>query len=178
MKTKMILAALFIALTTMGFDCINNDFVVSVNIQGVTGTFYVNRGNGALFDGSKTFPASDYLNQDFSDEIKDVRIYDVRVSTGGPYTGSISNGTVSVNGTPILRIVNSTPWSAFNTPQSLLTSPYINRVPGGVGPLVNAIRNKQDITIRGFGSLSAPVDRDSTYFISVEVLGQVDASVK
>jgi len=177
MKAKMILAAIFIALTTMGFDCINSDFLVAVNVRGVTGTFYVNQGNGS-FDDSKTFLSSDYLDQDFSDEIRDVRIYDVRVSTGGPYTGSVSSGTVSVNGTPILTLVASTPWNAFNSPQSLLTSPYIRRIPGGIGALVNAIRSKQDITLRGFGSLSGPVDRDGTYFVAVEILGQVDAAVK
>jgi hypothetical protein len=176
MKAKMILATLLVALTTMGFDCVNNDFLVSVNVNGVSGTFQVNRGNGN-FDGSKTILASDYLNPDFSDEIKDVRIYDVQVSSIGPYAGSVVNGTVSVNGQAILTLVASTPWSAFNTPQSLLTSPFIHRVPGGIAVLVNAIRNKQNIILRGFGDLSAPVNQDDM-FVKVEVFGQVDASVK
>jgi hypothetical protein len=176
MKAKMVIVALFVALATMGFDCINDNFLVSVNVKGITGKFRVNRGPGS-FDDFATIRASDYLDEDFSSDIKEVRIYDIRVSTQGTFAGNVNSGTVTVNGSPIVSLVGSTAWSAFTTPQSLLTSSYINRNGGGVGVLVNAIKSKLDVTLRGFGSLSGPVTTDSLYVI-VEVFAQADATVE
>lgn len=177
MKARIVLASLFVALATMGFDCINDSFLVSVNVKGITGKFRVNPGNGS-YDDSKTIQPSDYLDVDFSNEIKDVRIYDIHVRTEGTFAGNVNSGTVSVNGSPIVTLVGSTPWSTFYTPQSLLTSSYINRNAGGVGVLVNAIKAKAPITLRGFGSLSAPVTNRDTLYVIVEVFGQVDAQPK
>jgi hypothetical protein len=179
MKTKIVLVALFVALATMGFDCINDNFLVSVNIKGISGTYNINPGNNLSFDGStQPIDANTYLDKDYSDEIKDVRIYDIRLSTIGAYTGNI-NGTaqVIVNGVSTNLLGYSGSWSTFNTPQSLLTSSFLSRSAGGVATLVKAIQNKQAVTLRGFGTLSqGPVP--SGLSVKIEVFGQVDAQVK
>jgi hypothetical protein len=180
MKTKIVLMALFVALATMGFDCINDNFLVSVNIKGISGTYNINAGNNSTFTGdSPPIDASTYLDPNYSDEIKDVRIYDIRVSTVGTYAGNINGATaqVIVNGVATNLLGFSGPWSTFNVPQSLLTSQLLSRSAGGITALVNAIKNKQSVTLRGFGSVSQ-IPVPSGLSVKIEVFGQVDAQVK
>ena len=173
MRTKLIITFLFIALTTMGFDCINEDLLVAVNIKGITGTYRVNQGNGA-FDSCKTLTADDYLDPDYTD-ISDVRIYDIRVSTSGTYAGTINNTTVTLNGsTTLLTLTSGTTWSYFNTPRSILTDPKIQKNPPGLVALVNAVKHKQTVTLCGSGSIS-PTPFPSNLYVTIEVFGQVDA---
>ena len=174
MKAKMMLAAFFVALATMGFDCINSDFLVSVNVKGISATIQVHPGP-TTFGADTTFHSSDYLDPDFSDVIKDVRIYDVQVSTIGQFNGQVTVNTVNVNGVPLIR-VDTTPWNTFNTPQSLLTPPPVHVLPGGVAALISAIRNRQDIRLLAGGNVSTPVTQNNL-FVKIEVFGQFDASV-
>ncbi|MBX2992892.1 MAG: hypothetical protein KF749_17200, partial [Bacteroidetes bacterium] len=105
--------------------------------------------------------------------LNNVRIYDILVSTNGTYGGNVS-GTVQVNGQQILAYSGS--WAAFNTPQSLVTSPLITRNVAGLTALVNAIRNKQQITLAANGNVSqVPVPNGLS--VKVQVLGQVDAEL-
>lgn len=73
--------------------------------------------------------------------------------TTGPDLGTISNGEVTVNGVRALRYSGT--WAAFQTPQSLLTSPLIQRDTAGLKVLINAVLNKQLITLGSTGSVSA-----------------------
>jgi len=171
MKVKTVLMMLFVGLMTMGFECVNDNAFFSVNLQGVTGTFKVNPGNNPNFNDCKTFLAQDYLDASFG-TLGDVRIYDIRVSTIGAYGGNV-NGRVEVNGVTILSY--SGPWSNFSTPRSLVTSTLITRSPAGLATLINAIKNKQDITLCGIGSVSQIPVPDGLY-VKVEVFGQVDGT--
>ena len=149
MKIGIIMAVLFIVLATTGSQCINDNFLMSVNIQGVTGTYKINTGNGQ-FNDCTTISSSNYLDQSFS--IADsVRIYDIQVSTIGTYGGNV-NGTATVNGSPILSFNGS--FTYFNTPRSLLTDPNITRIPGGIVTLINTVKRQQPITICGVGLAS------------------------
>ena len=175
MKTKWLLAALAVSLTTMGFECINEDLLVAVNIKGVSGTYAVNTGSGG-FNDCTTLTAGDYLNPDYTD-VKDVRISDIKVSVIGTYNATINNGSsVLVNGQQILTLVAGTQWSYFSTPRSLISDPNIVKVPGGILTLVNAIKNKQDIVVCGVGSIS-PAPVPSGLAVKVEVFGQIDANL-
>jgi hypothetical protein len=165
---------LFVGLMTMGFDCVNDNALIAVNITGITGTYNINPG-GTAFDGSVTIKSSDYLNIDFgSIDLNTTRIYDIRVSTSGTFAGSVS-GQVLVNGTQILSF--NGPWASFNTPQSLVTSPLFDRTnaAAGIAALVQAIRNRTDITLRGLGTTSQAVP--SGLAVRVEVFAQVDAEL-
>jgi hypothetical protein len=178
MKTKFMLVILIVALTTMGFDCINDDASISVNLQGLTGTYAINPGTNLNFNScTNTINSSDYLDSDFG-TIGGVRIYDIKVSTIGAYPGNIANGRVNiiVNGTTTTVLSYSGSWAAFNTPQSLISSPLITRNPGGVQALVNAILQRQPIVICGLGTLSQPVTQIGDT-VKVEVFGQVDGQL-
>jgi len=174
MKARVVLLMLFVGLMTMGFDCVNDSALISVNITGVTGTYNINAG-GTGFDESVTIKSSDYLNVDFGTlNLNTTRIYDIRVTTLGTFAGTVS-GQVLVNGTQILAF--NGPWASFNTPQSLVTSPLFDRsqAAAGIAALVQAIRNRNDITLRGLGRTSQAVP--SGLAVKVEVFAQVDAEL-
>jgi hypothetical protein len=174
MKTKIVFMMLLVAMTTMGFDCVNDNALVSVNITGVSGTYKINPGNNPAFDGSATVLSSDYADLGFSNvDFNTTRIYDIRVSTIGQYGGNV-NGQVLVNGTQILSYNGS--WASFNTPQSLVTSTLITRYTAGITTLVAAIRGKQNITLRGFGTVSQIPVPDGLS-VKIEVFAQVDAEL-
>lgn len=165
---------LFVAMLTMGFDCINENALVSVNIPGLTGTYNINAGNNANFNGAVAILASDYLNLGFDNiNLNTTRIYDIRVSTIGSYGGNVQ-GQVLVNGTPILSY--NGPWSSFNKPQSLAISPLLTRNGAGITTLISSVKSKQDITLTGTGTVSQlPVP--SGLSVQIEVLAQVDAEL-
>lgn len=174
MKARIIVMMLFVGLMTTGFDCINDDALFSVNISDLSGTYNITGGNNAAYGGSVAITADQYLDIGFDNVVlNNVRIYDILVSTNGSYGGNVS-GTVEVNGVQILGYSGS--WAAFNTPQSLVTSPLITRNVAGITALVNAIRNKQQITLAASGNVSQiPVPNGLS--ITVQVLGQVDAEL-
>lgn len=172
MKVKLVLGLLVVALTTMGFDCVNDNALISVNIPGLTGTFRINPG-GTSFDETVTVHSSDYLDIGFEDyNLNSLRVYDIRVSTIGSFAGNVT-GQVLINGQQLLSY--NGPWNSFNTPQSLVTSTLITRNAAGVAALLSAIRNKQDVAIRGSGTVSQTVP--SGLAVQVEILAQVDAAL-
>lgn len=174
MKTNIVLIMLFVGLMTMGADCVNDNAFFSVNIQGLSGTYQVNRGDvhfGRPQDSCRTIRSSEYLDASFG-TIGDVRIYDIRLTTIGNYSGTIVNAVIKVNEIAILTVTNKS-WSAFSTPQSIVTSNMIARSPNGISTLIAAIRNRQSITICPEGEVSNPINQDDLY-LKVEVFGQVD----
>lgn len=175
MKTKMLYVVLVAALATSGFVCINEDLLVSVEIEGITGTYNVNPGDGT-FNDCTTISSAQYLDPDYS-SIRGVRIYDIKVSTIGAYAATVSgNSRVTVNGVTILSLVGGTQWNYFSTPRSILTDPNISKNTPGILALVNAITNRQNIIICGIGSIS-PAPVPAGLKMKIEVFGQVDAGV-
>ena len=169
MKVLVVAAVTLAAFAALGFSCINEGFIISVNIEGVTGTFKINQGNGS-FNDCVTVPADTYLDVGY-DNLKNVRIYDIRVSTIGTYSGNV-NGTASVNGVNILQFNGA--FSYFNTPRSILTDPNVTSNPAGLVALRQAIESKSSIRLCGVGS-AAPSPFPADQYVKIEVLGQVDA---
>ncbi len=167
----MIVLVFLAGLMTTGFECISDSYLVSVNIEGVTGVYTINPGS-TTFAECKTFFAKDYLNQDFG-TISGARIYDIRVRTIGSYGGNV-NATIRLNtqaGQQILSISGA--WSDYSTAQSIITSSKVTRTSAGISQLVGAILNKLDITLCGSGSVSGGTV-PSGLSVEVQVLGQVD----
>ncbi len=172
MNLKLVLGLLVVALATMGFDCVNDNALISVNIPGLTGTFAINPG-GTTFDETITVTASEYLNVGFSDiNLNSLRVYDIRISTIGTFAGNV-NGQVRINGQLLLSY--NGPWNSFNTPQSLVTSSLLTRNAAGVVALLSAIRDRRDVSIRGVGNVSQAVP--SGLSVRVEILAQADAAL-
>jgi hypothetical protein len=184
MKPKLLLLLAFVlVLTTQGFECINEDLLVSIDIKGITGKYKVNPGDGTFNDSTKV-RSNDYLDPGYPD-IKNVRIYDIKVSTSGSYTGTINiaevtvrDSTAGTGDTGILSVVPNTDWGYFkDTPRSLLTDPKIQKNTAGILALVNAIKQKHTIVLRGDGRITpGPTSFQTDVFIKVEVYGQVDAN--
>ncbi len=175
MKVKMILMLLLVAMTTMGFECVNDDAVFSVNISGISGKYDVPQGSTAV-NQTWTFNSSQYLGGDYG-TLTNVRIYDIRVTTEGTFGGTI-NGSIALNGSTVLSIVNKS-WSSFASPgQSLITSSLFNRPANSAAALaavVSAIQKGQDVTLGVNGTLSSAAPAGLK--ITIEVLGQVDATL-
>lgn len=166
---KRAVLALVVGLSTMGNECINSPFVVSVNLEALDVTINIPAGTTTTYTGSRTILAADYLDEAFA-TVQNARVYDITVQGVGAYTGTVT-GTASVNGTLILSY--SGPWSQFSTPRSLLSTPGVTLNAAGVTALRNAVQAHQAVTLSGSGSVSvSPVP---ALQLIVRLYGQVDA---
>lgn len=168
----------FIAVASLGATCIsiNDPGVFAINLQNVTGNYAIQPGvlqfgNPPGSNSCATVNSGSYIDQNF-DVIKGGRLVDLIVTTHGSFAGSVNNGQLTVNGTPLLSYGGS--WNAFNTPQSLLSSSLLTRNQLGVNTLINAIVNQQNITLCGSGAFSQAAAAGLS--VEVEVFAQVDVS--
>jgi hypothetical protein len=180
-KTTYLLMALLVGLATMGFNCVNDGFVVSVNLP-LTLTFNVNNGNAgsnANFSGSATLALKDQIDPSYLGNLHGARSYDLRVSTIGDFSGTVSNGVVRINGQTILTF--SGPWNSFHTPQSVLgSSSLVQPNNTGIQVLLNALQQFQtnqnvSVTLDGGGTITTPYPAGLQ--VQIELLSQVDAQV-
>ena len=149
MKTRILALLVIAAIPLMGFYCIVDQFSISLNLKPFNGTYTVNPGNSPNYGGTATFnPATLYDN---SYTLTGASVYDITVSTAGPNLGTCS-GSVTVNGT--LLFTYNGAWTAFNTPQSLLTSRLITRNQAGINELVSAVVQGRSIVLVGAGSVT------------------------
>ncbi|HCV42937.1 MAG TPA: hypothetical protein DGH68_05600 [Bacteroidetes bacterium] len=169
MKPKLIIAAiLLIALSTMGFQCINDGFEITLNLDPFNGCFFVNAGTSHDFSGDPVRIDSKTL-YDNSYELTGVGVYDIQVQTMGTDLGAITNGVVYVwiEGSPVPPDTLATyagNWSDFTTPRSILTSPTLVKVKSaGITRLVQAVMAKQVVVLRGQGHVQTipPTSRES-----------------
>ena len=179
-KTMLTLATLLIVLATMGFNCINDTFDVAVNLP-IEATFTINSGPAGNFGGTPvTVVLSGVIDQSYIGKIKNVRSYDIRVSTIGTCADSIANGYGTINGKQILTFRGQ--WNSFNTPQSVLgSSPYVTPNPVGVTELLNTLTrfmNNSSTTavLNGGGTLIGPSVRSGLQ-MKVQIFAQVDAEL-
>ena len=160
------------AMASMAAECftITDPFVVSVNVQDVTGTYDVTA-NTVTFDPScTTKQPADYIDPQYQVQ-PGGRLVDITIQTIGAFSGNVNNAQVRVNGTTILSY--SGPWSAFNTPQSLLSNTtQLVQNPAGVAALFAAIQGQQTISICHSGAFSQP--SPAGLQIQVKVFAQVD----
>jgi hypothetical protein len=180
MKTKALLLLLLGVLATTGSTCINDGFLIAVNLP-ISACFAVNPGTTLSYDGTVTIRLADQIDVTYIDDISTVRYYDIRVSTTGTYTGSIQNGVAKINNIDLLKY--SGLWSDFATPQSLLqNSSLIQTQAAGLNELVRVLNQfKTDpnttVYLRSTGTLTqSPVP--SGLSVCVEILAQVDVKVQ
>jgi hypothetical protein len=179
MKAKLVAVLLLVGLMTTGSTCINDGFLVAVNLP-INPCFAINGGTNTNFSGSSTIVLGDQIDQAYRDHIKSARYYDIRVSVLGAYGGNV-NGTATINGINLLTFTGA--WSDFATPQSLLgTSPHITPQQAGINEIVRVLnlypsQPNISVTLAASGTVSqSPVP--SGLSVCVEVLAQADAEVK
>jgi hypothetical protein len=180
MKMKIVLAALLIVLLNTGSSCINDGFQVAVNLP-ISHTWTINKGTNTHFTEAATAIAlANQIDASYQNKIKGARYYDIRVSVGGPYTGTVTNGVATINGTKLFDFHGT--WDQLKTPQSLLgSSSLITPNTAGVLVLVNALNSfvtnsSTTISLAASGDLSTAPNVDGMT-LTVEILAQVDAEV-
>lgn len=183
MKTKALLLLLVGILATTGSTCIQEGFLVSVNVP-IKATFPINGGPNLVFSGSQTIKLSDLIDASYVDNLKNVRYFDVRISTTGTYNGTVFV-TGSIDGSELIKTKNSpTPWSDLATPQSLLGgSTKFDFQTAGLTQLMNKLNQfKSDpnttITLAANGTLSGQTPVPSGLALVVEIYAQADSEVK
>lgn len=179
MKNRMLLLCLVIGLSTVSYNCINEDFLVAVDLP-FEGCYHINPGPDLDFEGSVTLMLEDELDESLQENITGARYYDIQVKALGTYNGSVS-GVARINGIDLLMY--SGKWSDFYTPQSLLgSSPYITPVQAGVDELLRVLASipapgTTTVTQSSIGSLSGPSPVPSGLSVCIEILAQVDATI-
>jgi len=186
MKTKILLVVLLGILMTTGSTCINDGFLVSVNLP-LTASFDIKSGSTLSWTISDpgqpvVVTLKNEIDDSYVDHIKNVRYYDIKVSVSGAYTGSVS-GICYINNLPLLTFSGT--WQQFaDSAQSLLGgSSHITPQASGVAELLRVLNQFRTTssTTAGFsssGSLSGQSPVPSGLKIKLEVLAQVDAEVK
>jgi hypothetical protein len=186
MKTKVLLwLLLFGILATTGSTCINDGFLVAVNLP-IQACFTIKPGSTLSWTPSDpgqpvVIHLADQIDASYLNNIKNVRYYDLKVSVMGTYTGSMS-GIAYINNIPLLTY--SGQWSDFSTPQSLLGgSTHITSQVAGVTELVrvlNLFTSNSAITVSlaSSGSLSGQSPVPPGLSFCLEILAQGDAEVK
>jgi hypothetical protein len=173
---KKFLALLIIAvLPLMAFDCIT-DFSsvnVSLNLAPITEPFPLNPGSGTTYAGSTPTIdlASLFLYEGYT--LTGETLQDITVGTKGEDLGN-GSGTVSitVNSVKTTLFTYNGAWTAFNTPQSLITSSLITRNQPGVDALIAAVTARQRVVLSVSGIIAKPPQTSNTDFITVSVYVQ------
>ena len=155
MKTKLLLGIIVVMIPLMGFNCVNDPVVVALNLGSFNATYPINPGttSNPYLGSAKIDPTNFYDN---SYTLTGASVYDLTVQTIGPDLGTCSGTvTISSGGVTTTLFTYSGPWTGFNTPQSLLTSSYITKNAAGIAQLIQAVQNKDLITIAGSASITA-----------------------
>ncbi len=179
MKTMtFVLVTLMAALASVGFNCINDSFQVAVNLP-IVQEYPINPGPAGAYGGSAVVKLKDIIDQSYLDHMKNVRSYDIRVSTIGQYSGNVS-GSVTIDGNTLLTYSGA--WNQFNTPQSVLgTSGLVSSNSVGVQALLtklNQFTTNQNVTVAvtGAGTI-AGTTVPAGLVLRIEILSQVDAEI-
>jgi|GEM_PF-3533468 len=172
------LSLLFIAvLPLMAFDCITDfsNVTVSLNLAPITATFPLNPGQNTSYQGSTPpLDLASYFDQSYT--LTGATLYDITVQTKGEDLGT-GSGIVSltVNGTTTPLFSYNGAWTAFNTPQSLISSTLMTRYASGVSALINAVTGRQSVVLSVSGTIGKAPIAQNTDFIVVSVYVQASA---
>lgn len=151
MKLTHIALLLVAVLPLVGFECVTDNFTVAVKMAPFEGTWAINPGPNTNYGGSKAINPADLYDKSY--DITGASVYDIRITTTGPNLGTCS-GTVRVNN--VVLFTYNGPWTAFNTPQSLLNSTYITRNTAGIAELISCVSSKpaRMVTLSVSGSVT------------------------
>lgn len=155
MKTKLLLGFLVLLIPLMGFDCVNDVIVVSLDLKPFNAVYVLTPGNNASpYTGGATVDPGDLYDRSYV--LTGASVYDIKIQSVGPDLGTCSGTVTITTGTTTNTLFTyNGPWTGFNIPQSLLTSSYITRNNAGVQQLVAAVLNKQVVTFGGAASITA-----------------------
>lgn len=182
MKTKFILAACVVLLTTAGFDCINNPLFIALSLDPIAGCFPVNPGSGSFNNSSGSISIRGLIPSDYVDKLVYIRISDIRVRVSGNYPAGNVSGTGYFrfdSGTERILLTFNGPYSSFANGVSMLNSGgLITYNTTGLQIFIAAISNVNNlpntIVLRGQGSGPAVTQ---SFNVCMDILMQADADV-
>lgn len=186
MKAKIVLAAVLLALSTLGSSCIREGFLIPVNLT-IDQCYPLSPGPAGSFDMTYYVALSPLVDESLRNDIKAARFYDLKVSTTGSYSGNVF-ARVYVNDVLLATIggepnnTTTVPWSTFSTPQSLLgSSPYVKASSDGVTVLVSALNklvlNESDTLKLEAMVLTSGAVLPEGLSVCLEILAQVDVEM-
>ncbi len=186
MKPRIVLAAVLLALSTLGSSCIREGFLIPVNLT-IDQCYPLSQGPAGPFTMVYTIALSPLVDASVRNDVKAVRFYDMKISTNGAYSGVVAvqvyvNDVLlaSIGGPP--NNATAVPWSTFSTPQSLLgSSPYIKASSGGVTVLVSALNQivqDQNASLRLEATgVTAGAALPAGLSVCLEILAQADVEM-
>ncbi len=183
-RLLVLLTGLVLSLALMGSSCVNDGVLVSVNLNPIVARFKL--GTNTVFVAAATINLDSLIPVQYKNRIRQGRLYDFKVRVEGEYAGAIA-GTAAIRvasgeAKPILRFpeTGTAPWSAFYTPQSLLTgSAYLTPQPEGINEILRALTTSPlpNVTVSTLGHLApSPVPNNLT--VHIELYIQADAELK
>jgi hypothetical protein len=176
MKPWLILGVLIVALATMGSSCVNESFIIPVNIP-LEDEYTTNPGGS--WNDSKTFLIIDEIPESLGSDVVGSRLVDIEVwAVDPPPNAVIQNGVASVNG--IAAVYFSGSGAQFANPVSLLnpgTPPVIGQNQPGIDELVRVLDqflldpDNTEITLSSSGTVTPAVD---SVHVRVKITVQAD----
>lgn len=172
--TTLILTMLMVTLLTMGSSCVNEGFVIAVNVPiSKCNTFTAN--SNSYDSGPQSVDLASIVGESFSGKLSQARLYDIKLTYIGPYTGNVS-GSVYIGATKVVDYAG--PASSFVGGRSLLTSPtlFSNL---NAAPLLTALATRPlpVVTIRNTASFTPAPTPGTQHTLCVDILAQADGTV-
>jgi hypothetical protein len=156
-------------LLSVGIDCSADDLSNLLNVNPLNVTYAINPGSPAYSGTATVEPRALY---DSRYKLTGVSLSDISISTRGPDLGAVS-GIVKIGG--VVLFTYNGDWKVFNSPQSLLSSPFVTRNMAGIDELVKTVVDGRPVVLTVSGSVgTAPVEPKTnsvTVYASVQAYG-------
>ena len=180
MRAMVVAGALLAFLALSGFDCINDSFTLSVDVEPVIIGFALpDVPSTTTPSGTEDVNLGDYVDEEYADDLINGAINNVgiRVKPSHPDlpSGRSVSGTVTVanEGNPavtLLTIPSGRVWDDYLTERTVATDPgYLSVRSAGLDTLVAALLKKPlgTVTLHYAAMLGAPAEAGDSIFITI-----------
>jgi hypothetical protein len=183
MKTKVMIVLMLGALATTGSQCINDDFLVAVNLP-IPICHAINPGPNT-FLGKDSVNLVNQIDPTYLGKLKAARFYDIQVWVTGTYDSTIVGDAYIVINNVDYRLVHfGGRWADFKTPMSILnggTKLTIDNA--GIQKLTDVLNQfvatgRATVVLKGAGTLYGQTPVPSGLTLCIEVFAQADAQIK
>jgi hypothetical protein len=183
MKTKVMIGIVLAALATTGSQCINENFLVAVNLP-IPICHAINPGPNT-FAGKDSVNLVNQIDPTYLGKLKAARYYDIQVWVTGNYDSTVAGDAYIVVNNIDYRILHfNGKWSDFKTPVSILNAgSKITLDNTGLQKLTDVLNQfittgRGTVVLKGAGTLSGTTPVPSGLGLCFEIFAQADAEIK
>jgi hypothetical protein len=183
MKTKVMIGIVLAALATTGSQCINENFLVAVNLP-IPICHAINPGPNT-FSGKDSVNLVNQIDASYLNNLRAARYYDIQVWVTGNYDSTVAGDAYIVVNNVDYRILHfAGKWNDFKTPVSIINSgSKITLDNAGVQKLTDILNQfvatgRGTLVVKGAGTLSGQTPVPSGLSLCMEVYAQADAEIK